>query len=391
METLLVDRILCILERQGGWLSFEKFMELALYDPVHGYYERECGRVGREGDFITSVSVGSVFGELIAFQLASWYDDGVLTSDTTHLSPGTGPFQIMEAGAHDGTLALDILNWMAIHRPDLYEKLDYVLLEPSKRRRDWQTTRLQSHRLRVRWLDSLPDQLVTGIILGNELLDAFPVVRLGWNAKSQDWFLWCVTGQGDRFHWSRQPTTARDRQFVEAIPRELLTHLPDAFTVEWSPSAENWWRQAARSLRTGGLLTMDYGLRNVMESFVPHRSQGTLRGYRGQRHVVDLLSDPGSVDLTAHVQWERILRAGESEGLKTDFLDDQHRWLTRVFESTLAGHKPFAPWSRDRIRQFQTLTHPEHFGRSFQVLFQRISPGHGRKHPHPQVDTRSHS
>ena len=110
--------------KRQGVIPFAEFMRLALYCPKYGYYEQASGRIGREGDFYTSVSVGSLFGELLAFQCAEWLEElsGV-------------PLQLVEAGAHDGQLAVDILGWLSQNRPEIFRALEYWIIEPSARRR----------------------------------------------------------------------------------------------------------------------------------------------------------------------------------------------------------------------------------------------------------------
>src|SRR5580693_9309865 len=109
--------------QRHGAISFARFMELALYAPGLGYYECQS-EIGRRGDFFTSVSVGSLFGELLAFQFAAWLDE---------LEPGS-PLQIVEAGGHSGTLAGDIIQWTGNFRPDLLKRLQYYLIESSATR-----------------------------------------------------------------------------------------------------------------------------------------------------------------------------------------------------------------------------------------------------------------
>src|SRR2546422_2468376 len=156
----------------AGPVSFARFMELALYHPLYGYYERRAQPVGRQGDFFTSVTVGSLFGELLGFQFVAWLK-----------AVGPGPSQIVEAGAHDGRLAADILNFLKTHQPGLLERVDYWLIEPSAHRQRWQQQTLDQFAAKVRWFDSLaalPASGVRGVIFSNELLDAMPVHRLGW-------------------------------------------------------------------------------------------------------------------------------------------------------------------------------------------------------------------
>src|SRR5205085_2631449 len=102
-------------------------MELALYCPVYGYYEKEADTIGRRGDYYTSVSVGSLFGELLAFQFAEWLEQCGVTKGAERQT------QIVEAGAHDGKLAADILHWLREYRSELFNRLEYWILEPSAR------------------------------------------------------------------------------------------------------------------------------------------------------------------------------------------------------------------------------------------------------------------
>jgi SAM-dependent MidA family methyltransferase len=114
---------------KSGAISFARFMELALYCPESGYYETKKDIVGRGGDFITSVSVGSLFGELLAFQFAEWLGTGERGQGTV--------VSILEAGAHDGRLAGDILGWLEANRPDVFGRIQYIIVEPSPIRQQW--------------------------------------------------------------------------------------------------------------------------------------------------------------------------------------------------------------------------------------------------------------
>lgn len=342
-------------------MPFARFMELALYCPNLGYYEAKRDTVGRRGDFYTSVSVGNLFGELLAFQFAEWLE--VLRGQGDQL-------KIVEAGAHDGRLAVDILGWLRSNRPGLYEKVDYCILEPSLRRRQWQRESVGSFIEKIHWLDGFDGVAaspMSGVIFSNELLDAFPVRRLGWDAKNQKWFEWGVGLAGEHFAWIKMEL-ARNDEPLNQTPQHLLDVLPDNFTTEISPAAASWWRMAATSLKRGKLITADYGL-DADEFFLPSRVDGTLRGFFRHQFANDLLANPGEQDLTAHVNFSEIQTAGEESGLRTEFYSTQTKFLTGVLEKTLKD-KTFGEWNPARGRQFQTLTHPEHLGRAFRVLVQ---------------------
>jgi SAM-dependent MidA family methyltransferase len=350
-----------------GCISFARFMELALYCPTLGYYERTPDSVGRSGDFYTNVSVGRVFGELLARQFAQGRDD-------------EEPFQLVEAGAHQGQLAGDILEWMRRGRPDLWERLEYWIIEPSLRRRAWQEATLEQFAGRVRWFagwEALP-QRVRGVIFSNELLDAFPVERFTWDAKARAWFTQGVGWDGTRFVWRRFAGALRNlreelaRQSIFPTP-ELEAVLPEGFTLDLSPAAVSWWAGAAQQLQTGQLVTIDYGLA-AGELLRPERAHGTLRAYFRHQVSGDVLSRVGEQDLTAQVNFTALERTAVEAGLVTVGLFSQGEFLTRLAVTGPEGARARDEWGAAAVRQFQTLIHPEHLGRSFRVLVQTAGP-----------------
>jgi SAM-dependent MidA family methyltransferase len=313
----------------------------------------------------------------------------------------------VEAGAHDGRLAADILAWFRDHRPDLFARLEYCILEPSPRRRQWQAQTLAEFANRVRWvsnfsdlvvshsalappspLSPLPSSRLRRIFFSNELLDAMPVHRLARDPQAHTWFEWGVALNAGRFDWARMPPespksgpvdhasriTHHDprptiQQSNNPIIQRLAPLLPDSFILDLCPAAEQWWTQAAQSLPCGKLLTLDYGL-TAEEFRAPHRKDGTLRAYRQHQLSPDLLANPGDQDLTAHVNFTALQAAGEAAGLTTESFQTQEQFLTRILDRIVKEESPFPSWTPSRTRQFQTLTHPDLMGRPFRVLVQ---------------------
>jgi SAM-dependent MidA family methyltransferase len=152
-------------------------------------------------------------------------------------------------------------------------------------------------------------------------------------------------------------------------PAELTSALPDGFTTEVGLAAAKWWRAAARALRSGRLLAIDYGLA-ADGYFTPERARGTLRAYQRHHASDDLLARPGEQDLTAHVNFTAVRRAGESEGLRTDVFQTQEQFLAGMLREIEREPDSFGEWTSKESRQFQTLAHPEHLGRPFRVLVQ---------------------
>lgn len=329
-----------------GSISFARFMELALYCPKIGYYERDLAPIGRKGNFYTSVSTGPLFGELLAQQFAEWLS-----------KLGPGELTVIEAGAHDGQLATDILGSIEKWRPGL--SLKFAIVEPSERRRALQQARLAVFAGQVSWfasLDALPP--VTGIMFSNELLDAMPVHVLQWQGGK--WVELRVALKGDSFVW--QPVELNTDTGQPTVPSELAAVLPVGFQIEVSPAARRWWQTAAAKLARGKLVMIDYGFEHDA-FFMPQRSAGTLRAYYRHHLSKDVFGRPGEQDITAHVNFSEIKAAGELCGLRTEALVTQTQFLTEVAAT-------ISDWNSERVRQFQTLTHPEHLGRSFKVLIQ---------------------
>ncbi len=397
---MIVNTVLDIIRHEiqkSGVLSFARFMELALYCPEYGYYETKKD-IGRRGDFYTSVSVGSLFGELLAFQFAEWLEQML------EPNPAFAPLKIVEAGAHDGKLAADILSWLQTRRRKLFDKLEYHILEPSRNRREWQQTTLAGYGGKVFWTDSLAcfkgytdhshfDPTLEGILFNNELLDAFPVQRFGWDAKAKTWFEWGVDWDGKKLIWAKLDLhldwTCRNgvqpglqKHGIPQLPGQLLAVLPDGYTIETNTRAKNWWWEKAAILRHGKLVAIDYGF-TADEQISPARVRGTLRAYSKHQVSDDLLAQPGEQDLTAHVNYTSIQEVGEQAGLKTELFCTQTQFLTQILSHACkpspllmrALDQPvreeyFANLDARQARQFQTLTHPEHLGRAFRVLVQ---------------------
>jgi SAM-dependent MidA family methyltransferase len=339
----------------NGPMPFGKFMSRALYDPAHGYYNRNLQQIGKRGDFYTSVSVGPLFGELLATRFAQWLPA---------LPKKTNLFQCVEAGAHDGTLAFDILKALQESRPALFAGLQYWIIETSPTRREAQQRKLECFS-NVSWFSSFSEipERVHGVIFSNELLDAMPVSVLRWNAAERSWNEMGVSVRDERFIWVELSEAWAAKP---ELPAELLSVLPDRYIVEASSDARIWWMEAASVLAQGKLMAIDYG--GLLEEVLsPSRTSGTLRAYSAHRVTDDVLNDPGEQDITAHVNFSEIQELGEASGLKTEVFTTQGDFLTQIARDYF--QQPEA-WTQQRVRQFQTLTHPEHLGRPFRVLIQ---------------------
>lgn len=371
METILgtvtaLEQIIHEEIQARGPMRFDRYMQLALYHPAHGYYAG-ARRIGRGGDFFTSVSVGPLFGQLLARQALQM----------ARLLEFPRPFWIIEQGAHDGHLAIDILEACRARALDFFEAIRYLIIEPSPSARARQERRLEEANLatQVVWTETVEEaarEKREGLYLSNELVDAFPVRLIQrcqgrWNER--------YVGQGKEgalFSWIDLPV--QDEELQRAID---VVHVPEVegYRTEINLEARVWMREVAQVLHRGYVLTIDYGFPGSVY-YAPFRTEGTLTTYQDHRRDGDPLRLPGERDITSHVDFTALARVGEAGGLATLGLIDQQRFLMGVAHDELRGEDIGPAVISDQLRPWNTLTHPEHLGSRFHVLIQaKNAPG----------------
>jgi SAM-dependent MidA family methyltransferase len=314
--------------RERGPLTVAAFMDLALYDPELGYYARAAQRSGRAGDFFTSVDVGEVFGELLEAQIAEMAE--ILAGG---LQPGHD-FDLVEAGAGNGRLSADILR--AAHRdhPDLYDRTRLHLVERSGAARAAQSAALDEAADRLSSSSSveLPVSF-EGVLLANELLDALPVHQVvmreeGLREVYVDRRGGTPRGDGGLVTREGAPSTPELAEYLARLHVSLET----GWRAEINLHASAWVADAARRLRRGFLILIDYG-HEARELYSVAHAGGTLTSFA--RHVAAAagpsavcppwLLQPGEQDITAHVDFTTVRAAAEAEGLVTlGFLDQTY-------------------------------------------------------------------
>ena len=312
LEARLTRRI-----RERGPLTVAAFMEAALYDNESGYYARAARRSGRAGDFFTSVDVGPVFGELVARQLVEMA--GLLQPESS--------FDLVEAGAGSGRLSTDILRAIRRHDAALYDRLQLHLVEISDDARAAQLETLNDvgDRLASSSAD-LPDAF-TGVLIANELLDAFPVHQVVMRDDGlRETY---VDVRDDRLVTTEGPLSTPD---LKTYLERLELALEPGWRVEINLRALDWIRSAIRHLTRGFAILIDYG-HPARELYSVTHAAGTLTTF--SRHTmagperpsaeVPWLERPGEQDITAHVDFTSVQLAAEREGaIAIGFLDQTY-------------------------------------------------------------------
>lgn len=338
-----------------GAIRFTDFMGLALYHPELGYYARETRQVGRGGDFFTSVSVGPLFGNLLARRfLREWKELG---------SPPR--WRIIECGAHDGTLAADILRAIQQLNPTAFAALEYAIPEPLPRLQTAQRATLHPFSGKVIFTDELGPLAAAplpGIIFGNELLDALPFHLIEW--RTGRWHE-CRVGYDSEggFFWNTDDIVA-DPQLIEAVEK-LGENFPEDYRTEVRTNIRGLLEPLTRCISTGLLLWLDYGFAQP-DYYLPERHRGTLRTFSNHRAAEDPLATPGEIDITSHVDFTAIAESAIALGCEVRAFCNQGAWLTEIGREWLLSLE--GQPQVDLVRQFQTLTHPAHLGSSFHIL-----------------------
>jgi len=360
-NTPLKNQLLELLRRSAP-ITFERYMELCLYHPEHGYYMQGRERTGIQGDYFTSPDLHPIFARLVARQAAEMWEALGRPS----------PFTWVEMGPGRGWFARDFLAWVKCHQPDLFSALDYVAVEIGAPQR---------HRLRERFAEDKIEQEVriaeslerveqiVGCFFSNELVDAFPVAvvtRTGGRLKEI-----YVTADGDQLAEKTGPLSST--ALAAAVAR-YAHGLEEGHRVEMNLRAMDWIRAVAAKLARGFVITVDYG-DMAKRLYTPDRPRGTAMAYRGHTVTEDFYGAPGECDLTAHVNFSALIDAGRDAGLETIGFTTQERFLLALGEGNQFSDLYESGQSETEQLQarlkLKRLINPEGMGNIFKVLIQQ--------------------
>ena len=308
----LTDHIHAEIAAAGGWLPFDRFMNLALYAPGLGYYaggRRKFGTMPQQGsDFVTAPEMSPLFGRALARQLAQAMD-------------ASGCRDIVEFGAGSGALAAQLIAELDTLGAGLAR---YRIVELSAELRERQRERLAHWGQRVEWLDTLPDTL-EAVVIGNEVLDAMPVQLLAFDG--QVWRERGVVSAGEGFAFDDRDSHLRP---------PLETGIVPGTVTEIHPQGEAFIATLARTLKRGAAFFIDYGFPES-EYYHPQRRGGTLMCHQAHQADADPLVAVGDKDITAHVNFTGVALAGQDAGLVVLGYTSQANFLLNCGIAELLG------------------------------------------------------
>jgi len=362
-ETTPLNAIITARIADQGRITFADFMAACLYEPGLGYYTSPGRKVGAEGDFYTSITVHGAFGRVIAREIAQMW--------RSMESPAG--FTLVECGAGNGRLACDIMDFLSEREPEMYGGLRLVLVEQEPSLESAQREMLAAHIDRLAWCS--PDEFASGnftfsgCLYSNELIDALPVHRV------------VMTSDGLKEVY----VTSKDGEFVEEAGElstpEIAAHLERVAVelhvgqqAEVNLNAPQWLASASRALKSGFILTIDYGY-PAAELYTPRRKLGTILCY--YRHQVE--ENPylrlGLQDITTHVDFTTLMKCGEQSGLQNIWYGEQYRFLLSagiIEEIEQIERSPVSDEEKLRLRlTIKKLILPDGgMGETFKILIQ---------------------
>jgi len=354
LEAIIAQRI----KDAGGWIPFDQFMGAALYEPQLGYYESQAV-FGQQGDFVTGAQLGP--------WLALGYADLIEWGWKQLGSPSE--WVLLEQGGGTGVLLADVL--AELHRKGM-APAKTIAVETSEHMRQRQQSHYQSLGLDILSVKTVAEvgEIENCLMICNELPDAFPVRCFSW--KKRHLIERGVAHSQERFHW--QDGSVIEEGLID-IDDKLQGEWPDGYTSEWNPNLASWQMEVAGMIKRGFLFCVDYGY-SQQEYYRPQRMQGTLMGHRGHQVVEDVLAQPGSCDITAHIDFTTLNRTGELQGLNGCCFMSQGGWLAQTpsvqrLVERLAGDGSVE--SVQQLAQAKQMLMPFGMGETFKLFMQAVN------------------
>ena len=308
----------------NGFVTFDQFVEIALYNPDFGYYQADRKRVGRDRstDFFTASSMKQAFGPILL-------EAGINLLEQSGFNPSDAKW--IEIGAEPEAALLE-----GIANPFL----------------DTQTIRVGEEL-------NLDGPLV---VFSNELFDAQPFHSVihkngSWRERGVQ-----IDPQGIGFA-DREIISPLIQPAVDALPKVA----PEGYTVDLPLEATNLLDRISQKPWNGAFIAFDYGKTWKALSYDTH--QGTARGYRNHQQVPNLLDAIGEQDLTCHICWdwlETVLRQNHFQSIE---LESQESFVLKrapsFVKKAFAAGPGFGSQAKNQLRQ---LIHPSLMGQKFQAI-----------------------
>ncbi len=346
-----------IQKSEENYITYEEFISLCLYDSDLGYYQKSDIKIGRSGDFYTTSSVGTVYGEVIASVFCRLIKNEVID-----------PI-FVEVGAGNGRFAYSFLTYCQKNEPEIYANLEYRIVDESKYHRSLQMQILEHH-ANVRYYSNISDlsKIQKGMIFSNELFDALPVRVIEF---CQNKWQEVVVSYDESYELIEKFVEIEDDSIFEFLKYHHFNG-KDGQRIEVPVGMASVFKGLNEALAQGIIMTVDYGFTKE-EWNAPHRVKGSLRGYYQHKMKTNVFEFLGEMDITTHVHWDELRRIAEMNHIENFYFTSQRQALLDFgILNWLVQHAAINPFSDEykHNRAIQSLIMPGGISDSFQLLFQ---------------------
>ena len=314
------------ISENGGILSFHDFMHIVLNDPIHGYYGSGKANIGKNGDFVTSPSLSNDFASMLGSQIEDW-----LIQIQKKLN-SQKKMTVLEFGSGNGCLLAGIIEYLSIKESKVLKNISFKIVELNKGMIEKQKKNLDKflkEKVDISWInfDDIDSDSINGIVIANEVLDAFAVERIQYKNG-------VIYQQGVELNKINQTLNFKNMQlpeklnkFIDEMRKELgilipPKNAPEEWTTELNINNLNWLDNISKKIDNGILLIIDYAL-DAKRYYSAQRNEGTILAYKNQRVLNELLVNPGDYDLTCHICSDILIYQANSVGLETIGLTKQ--------------------------------------------------------------------
>ncbi|MFD4705246.1 SAM-dependent methyltransferase [Gottfriedia sp. NPDC058432] len=354
MKNIIIN---AIKNSKEGFITYEQFISLVLYDLEKGYYQMENEKIGRKGDFYTSSSVGSVYGEVIAASFCRFVKNKLIE-----------PF-FVEVGGGNGRFASSFLSYCEKKEPEIYRNLTYYMIDASQYHRKLQIELLANH-LNCKHFSNILEieQIKNGMVFSNELFDALPVRVVEFN---QNEWLEVVILIDELNNLKENLVKIQDDKISDFLRRNNFVGT-NGQRVEIPVGMKKVYDLLQSKISKGIILTVDYGFTRE-EWDAPHRIKGSLRGYYKHEMKSNILENLGHMDITTHIHWDELKMFGLQNHIENLYFSSQREAILDFgILNWLIPHAQSNPFSSEykQNRAVQSLIMPGGISDSFQWLLQ---------------------
>jgi len=307
-----------IILKKGGTISFYDYMNIVLNDSQNGFYGSGKANLGINGDFVTSPSLSFDFSYFLSVQIEEWIEK-ILEGSKSNTK-----LNLVEFGSGDGLLLKGILDYFLENNKKILKNISFIIIESNKGMKEKQIDNLKiflEMEIDIKWIDlyELKDKSITGVIIANEVLDAFPVERINYSKGEIYRKGVAINKRNGSLEYRKLKISSEIKEYINYANQIGIQIPPRDVSEGWSTEihidTSSWLNMVNKKLKLGILLVIDYAI-DSKKYYSVRRSEGTLLAYKDQKAYNDFLISPGNYDLTCHLCSDILINQAKLNGFK---------------------------------------------------------------------------